>query len=165
MCDVREAARAAREAIACLQAIRPLPSKEHAVAYLALGDSLLRGIRMGGAPSPLLLLVQAQEAYRKGVRAMMLLYGPSHPSSEAAARSLAAVQCSMLPEDASASVGATKEAEAGEGACCSFCGGATFESLLQCRVCRVAAYCCEEHRRAQWPLHKKTCRAPELALG
>ena len=161
MCYTQAAARAAREAIACLEAVRPLPSKEHAAAYLALGDPLLRGARMGGAAAPHLLLVQAQEAYQRGVRALMLLYGPSHPSSEAAARALAAAQCSMLPGDASALGGSA--AAAGEDTGCSFCGGATFDgkALLRCQICQVAAYCCDEHRRAQWSLHNKLCGAPE----
>ena len=160
MCDAQAAARAAGEAIACLEAIRPLPSKDHAAAYLALGDSLLRGARMGGAVAPHRLLAQAQEAYQKGVRTLVLLYGPSHPSSEAAARALAAAQCSMLTVNAAAMEGFAAVAE--EDAGCSFCGGAMLDgkALLHCQVCQVAAYCCEEHRRAQWTLHEKTCRAP-----
>ena len=160
MCDTQAAARAAGEAIACLQAIRPVPSKEHAAAYLSLGDSLLRGARMGRAAAPQLLLIQAQEAYQKGVRALALLYGPSHPSSEAAARAFAAMQCTMFTGNAAAMGGLA--AAAGEDAGCSFCGGAVLDgkALLHCQVCQVAAYCCEEHRRAQWTLHEKTCRAP-----
>ena len=161
MCDAQAAARAAGEAIACLEAIRPLPSKDHAAAYLALGDSLLRGARMGGAVAPHRLLAQAQEAYQKGVRTLVLLYGPSHPSSEAAARALAAAQCSMLTVNAAAMEGFAAVAE--EDAGCSFCGGAMLDgkALLHCQVCQVAAYCCEEHRRAQWALHEKSCRAPD----
>ena len=160
MCDTQAAARAAGEAIACLQAIRPVPSKEHAATYLSLGDSLLRGARMGRAAAPQLLLIQAQEAYQKGVRALALLYGPSHPSSEAAARAFAAMQCTMFTGNAAAMGGLA--AAAGEDAGCSFCGGAVLDgkALLHCQVCQVAAYCCEEHRRAQWTLHEKTCRAP-----
>ena len=41
------------------------------------------------------------------------------------------------------------------GARCSKGGG----PLKHCGGCRVAAFCCIEHQRAQWPQHKALCRA------
>lgn len=42
---------------------------------------------------------------------------------------------------------------------CRLCGEGMLdgEALLRCERCRKLTYCCAEHQRAHWKLHKKNC--------
>ena len=96
-------------------------------------------------------LSQACEAYHRAVQLLVLTSGASHPYAQVAASKLLAAQKRLRPGDAAALMGPDA---------CSFCGvGARLDGqpLAKCGRCRAAAYCCPEHQKLQWPLHKKSC--------
>jgi anthranilate/para-aminobenzoate synthase component II len=111
-------------------------------------------------------LMDAQRVYRNALQMLLLVAGPSHPYSSCVSRKLLAVQ-SRLPAEA---VALGPEV-------CNLCGGkevphydsvttlraqqeGEIKALPRCGRCRNVAYCCPEHQRAQWRLHKAACRAP-----
>ena len=130
-------------AIACLDKIITFPCRETAFLCEYLGDSLMEaaGSRLS----------QACEAYRRAVQLLVLTSGASHPYTKIAASKLLAAQKRMRPGNAAALMGPSA---------CSFCGVAARldgQPLAKCGRCRSAAYCCPEHQKLQWPLHKKSC--------
>ena len=129
--------------IACRDEIITFPCRETAFFCEYLGDSLMKA---GGGR-----FTQACEAYRRAVQLLILTDGASHPYTQLAASKLLAAQKCMRPGDAAALMGPGS---------CSFCGVAARldgQPLAKCGRCRSAAYCCPEHQKLQWPLHKKSC--------
>eukprot|EP01038_Epipyxis_sp_PR26KG_P010785 gene10785-14481_t len=38
------------------------------------------------------------------------------------------------------------------------------ESRLRCSRCHQAYYCCVEHQKSDWSIHRKTCSSPDIKI-
>jgi hypothetical protein len=86
-------------------------------------------------------LVKAQEAFRRTVQTLQITDGASEPYSKLATKKLLEVQRRL------------SEAS-GDLEHCSLCG---LPAKAKCSRCGEVVYCCKEHQKAQWPLHKTWC--------
>ncbi|KAJ3021298.1 UNVERIFIED_CONTAM: hypothetical protein HDU68_009701 [Siphonaria sp. JEL0065] len=137
---------AAKGKLESLNAILLLPSPERASAHDRLGycESRLPGLSH---------LLEAQSAFRKSVAMFAITHGEAHTVSHVIVKKLVAIQAKLgwnehvkLPLNS-----------------CSLCGIVGIVSLVEevemkdCGKCGVVSYCCVEHQRAQWGIHKKHC--------
>jgi hypothetical protein len=153
--------------IECRETILHFPNRE-TVSQIHRHAAILREMAScDGAPvsteSGRAHLMVAQEACRRACQMLLVLVGPTHPHSDTATGELLEVQ-SRLPVEA-ITLGP-------EG--CNLCGGKGVPhgndvkdvvalrahegmALSACGKCTSIAYCCPEHQRAQWRLHKAAC--------
>lgn len=144
------AAEAVKAEIACRDAVLHFPSRDSSFCREYLGDALLEASKASRAAAAAKLLSEARDAYRGAVRGLVVTLGPSHPWSGVAAKKLATALARMQGAEVGLPVGA-----------CSFCAGSRLDgqALARCGRCKQASYCCTEHQKAHWPLHKKCCAA------
>jgi hypothetical protein len=135
--DWARAAAELKKIIECRDTVLPFPSRDTSFNWERLGDALAADGR----------LQEAQAAYRRAVRGLMLVMGPAHHCAGVAATKLAAVQARMQT--------GTQVAPG----MCSLCGEGRLDgkALARCGRCSKACYCCQEHQRAHWVVHKKSC--------
>jgi len=151
-----------------MEAIVLFPSRETAFKYEFWGDQLAcsAGITSTKSSATSVPLMEAQRAYRKSLQRLLLMVGPSHPYSGCVSHKLLAVQSRLAAE----AVALGPEV-------CNLCGGkeaphadsvttlraqleGETKALPRCVRCRGVSYCCPEHQRAKWRLHKAACCAP-----
>jgi len=168
----KKAAEALMHSVECREAIVCFTTRETAFKHEYHGDYLQ--MACSGESNQSVVRVQlmaAQKSYRHAIQLLLLLVGPSHPYSNCVTRKLLAVQ-SRLRSDAIA-LGLEV---------CNFCGGKGVphgndvedsivvqalegKALPRCGRCGTVSYCCPEHQRAQWRLHKAACAPPPQTAG
>ncbi|KAG1654826.1 hypothetical protein FOA52_009107 [Chlamydomonas sp. UWO 241] len=99
--DWRSAVKAKKAEIECRDA---MPSRDTAFCYEHLGDALAEHARASTAGQDAALLREAQDAYQRAVRGLMVVLGPEHPWTKVAATKLAAAQARMPRPAAAATV-------------------------------------------------------------
>lgn len=150
---------ACRAKIACRNAIvgEETPHRQSAFAWEYLGDALQKQVVLDGEAGTE-IWQDVETVFMKAVRLLTLTDGPAEPFAVCATKKLAAVRRHRHADmNDKERMGAASTLASS----CEFCGMPDRISpapLRRCGRCKSATYCCTEHQRAAWPVHKRVCK-------
>ncbi len=150
---------ACRAKVSCRNAIvgEQTPHRQSAFAWEYLGDALQKQALFLNGRESTETWQEAHAAFMQAAQMLMLTDGPAEPFAACATKKLAAVRKRLHTNGARVGVACDEKTPRR----CEFCGvheAMAPASLRRCGRCKMTMYCCPEHQKAAWPVHKKDCK-------